>query len=192
MHAEDGSAKAVSHTPQSESTDEYQEWYHNTEHTGKWLCAIVLPLFYLNSKMNIKAFAWSFCLLMFVCSWYSMLQCCVWEALSLVSHSEMSETADWRVLNMYMYVRPGSGPMQNVMKLSCSDLWALTCVCFGSPASIQIGTCKIVQINQNWCRKKSFKLFLLGFFAMLFLMCVFRAVFVWQQAVCCSKKAKTF
>lgn len=40
------------------------------------------------------------------------------ESSSLLSYS----SADWRVLNMYMYVRPGSGPMQNVMKLGCSDL----------------------------------------------------------------------
>lgn len=40
------------------------------------------------------------------------------EPSSLLSYS----SADWRVLNMYMYVRPGSGPMQNVMKLGCSDL----------------------------------------------------------------------
>lgn len=153
------------------------------------LCS-VLSLIYLNSKMNTEPgpFAcWCLCAPGAVCCSAVFGKLSVWYLTQ-----RLSETADWRVLNMYMYVRPGSGPMQNVMKLSCSDLWALTCVCFGSFASIQIGTCKIVQINQNWYRKKSFKLFLLGFFAMLFLMCVFRAVFVWQQAVCCSKKAKTF
>lgn len=142
-----------------------------------------------NSKRSINTFGPFHCWRVYVpCTvCYSV----VFKSFSLVSYS----LANWRVLNMDMYVRPGSGPMQNVMKLGCSDLWALTCVCFGSLAktcSIQIGTCKIVQINQNWYRKKSFKLFLLGSFAMLFLMCVFRGVFLWQQAVCCLKKAKIF
>lgn len=112
------------------------------------LCLIV--------RWTSKALVWSSWLLMSVCSSCSMLQCCAAESFSLLSYS----SADWRVLNMYMYVRPGSGPMQNVMKLGCSDLWALTCVCFGALAktcSIQIGTCKIVQINQNWYREKKFQ-----------------------------------